>query len=146
LRWGCSAARHVHESRRADDGRAAVGNAARGIAACECGLGCRKKGIAALRQGRRSGVRSLSDESKHETLDAERAGDGAGGRAERREHGALLDVQLEIRARVDGLESPVRLRQPLETDTVIAQRIDQRNAASIARQACRLDVNLARGR
>ncbi len=90
-------------------------------------------------------MRRLSSEPEHVALDPECSDDHAGGRAERSQYRPLLDVQLEVRARVDGLQPPMRFRQGLEADAVIAQRVSEGDAGSIARARCGLEIDTASG-
>ena len=76
----------------------------RDLAKGERGLRRGEKGITPHRDRRGSGVRGLADEPQHVALDAERPEHDAGGLVHRLEHRALLDVQLEIRVRVDRLQ------------------------------------------
>ena len=73
----------------------------RDLAALERGLRRGEKRVAPHRNRRRSGMRGLPGEPQHVTLDAERAEHDAGRLVHRLEHRPLLDVQLEIGARVD---------------------------------------------
>ena len=69
-------------------------------------------------------------------LDAERAEDDAERQVERLEHGALLDVQLEVGARA--LELPPRLERAVEVDAVLAQRVRQRDRRRASRSCAQL--------
>ena len=72
--------------------------------------------VAALVHRRRAGVRRLAAEGDLVALDAERAEHDAERQAERLEHRALLDVQLEVGGGV--LELAARLERVVEVDAV----------------------------
>ena len=59
-------------------------------------------------------MRRLAGEANHVTLDAESAQHHAGRFLHRLQHRALLDVQLEVGARVDPLQFAVRLEHAIE--------------------------------
>ena len=76
----------------------------RDLAERERALRSGEERVAPHRDRRRPRVRRLADEAQHVALDAEGAEHDAGRLVHRLEHGPLLDVQLEIRARVDRLQ------------------------------------------
>ena len=78
---------------------------------------------------RRPGVRGLALPRDEVTLDAERPQDDAERKVQRLEHGALLDVQLEVGGRI--LELRPRLERPVEIDAVLGERVRQRNAVGV---------------
>ena len=88
-------------------------------------------------------MRRLADEPQHVPLDAERAEHDAGRLVHRLEHRALLDVQLEVRARVDRLERAVRVAHAIELDAVLAQRIDQARALLVREPADVVELQAA---
>ena len=66
-------------------------------------------------------MRRLAGEADHVALDAERAEhDAESAVLHRLEHRSLLDVQLEIGARVDPLQLGVRVEHAIERDAVLA--------------------------
>ena len=73
----------------------------------------------------RAGVRGLAAEGDLVALDAERAQDDAERQIERLEHGPLLDVELEVRGCAGKLA--VRVERRVEVDTVVAERVRQRD-------------------
>src|SRR5262249_33287389 len=100
--------------------------------------------VAARVHRRRARVRGLAAERDEVTLDAEGAEHDAEGQAQRLEHRALLEVQLEIGRRI--LELRARVESPVEVDAVRGERIGPENAAGIAPLAdLRLVVHRARG-
>src|SRR5439155_6898632 len=98
----------VHDADRAHDSGARFRVPPRDLAAFECGVRGREERVAAHWNRRRTGVRRLSGESKHVTLDAESTEHDAGWRVHRFEDRSLFDVQLEICARIDRLQITMR--------------------------------------
>ena len=88
-------------------------------------------------------VRGLTGEPDHVALDAERAEDDAGRLLHRFEHGSLLDVQLEVRARVDRLQLAVRVEHAVERDAVFRERIHERRPLPILQLAHLVDFQAA---
>ena len=80
-------------------------------------------------------MRRLAREADHVPLDAERAEHDAGRLVHRLEHRALLDVQLEVGARVDRLQLAVRVEHAIERDAVLGERVDQPRALPILQLA-----------
>ena len=65
------------------------------------------------------------------------------GLAHRFEHGPLLDVQLEICARVDLFQLLVRVEHPVERDAVFRQRVHEPSALTILQIADGVDLQAA---
>ena len=79
---------------------------------------------------RRPGVRGLALPGDEVALDAERAQNDAERQVKRLEHGALLDVQLEVGGCV--LELAPGLERAVEVDAVLGERVGQRHAVGVA--------------
>ena len=101
------------------------------LATGERRFGGSKERVAAHRDWRRSRVRGLADEPQHVALDAVGADHRTGRSSHRLEHGPLLDVELEIRARVAAVERPARLGHPVQVDAVLGQRVDEPHALAV---------------
>ena len=85
-------------------------------------------------------MRRLADESNHMPLHAEGAEHDAGGFVHRLEDRPLLDVELEIGARIDRLQLRVRVGHPIEDHAVLLQRVDQRRPVAILQRAHLVDL------
>src|SRR3954471_10069162 len=90
-------------------------------------------------------MRRLAGEPNHVTLDPKRAEHHAGRFLHRFEHGTLFDVELEVRARVDGLQLALSVEHTIEDDTVFGERVDQASALSILQLSYLVDVQAAGG-
>src|SRR5581483_7440625 len=108
-----------HDAADRADGAAA--DASRDLADLELELRRPRERVAALVHRRRARVRSLTAEGDAVALDAERAEDDTERELERLEHGALLDVQLEVGARAGELRAGVE--RTVEVDAVLPQRV-----------------------
>ena len=119
---------------------------ARDLAAVESGLGRGQKRVLPHGDRRRSGVRRLPDEPQHVTLDAEGAEDDAGGLVHRFKDRPLLDVELDVRFRVDPPQFPMRIEHAIQIDTVLAQRVDQAGSLLVHETAHVIDPQAPAGR
>ena len=135
----------VDDADGADDAGAGLRMPRRDRAAFERRLRGREKGVATHRNRRRSRVSRLPGEAKHVALDAEGPEHHARRLPHRFEHRPLLDVQLEIRPRVDRLQLTVRVEHPVERDPVFRERIDQPRALPICQLAHLLDLQAPGG-
>src|SRR5436309_613443 len=88
-------------------------------------------------------MRRLAGEPNHVTLDSKRTEHDAGRFVHRFEHRTLFDVELEVRARVDGLELPLSVEHTIQDDTVFGKRVDQASALSILQLSYLVDVQTA---
>ena len=111
--------------------RVAPGNLATG----ERRLGGGEERVAAHRDRRRSRVRGLADEPQHVALDPVGADNRAGGSPHRLEHGPLLDVELEVRARAAPVERLARLGHAVQIDAVLGQRVHEPHALAVHQAA-----------
>src|SRR5262249_49701296 len=101
------------------------------LATGERRLGGSEERVTAHRDGRRPRVRGLADEPQNVALDTVGAYHHTSGSPHRLEHGALLDVQLEVRTRMTLIECPTRFGHPRHVDAILDQRVREPHAITV---------------
>ena len=119
--------------------------AAGDVAAFDRRLRGGEKRVAPHRDRRRSGMRRLAGEPDHVAFDAERPQHDAGRLAHRFEDRSLLDVELEVRARVDRLERAMRVEHAIERHAVLGEGVHEARALAILQLAHLVHLQAAGG-
>ncbi len=101
------------------------------LATGERRLGGSEERVTAHGDWRRPRVRRLADEPQNMALDSVGADHRTRGSPHRFEHGPLLDVELEVRARVALVEGPTRLGHAVQIDAVLCQRLREPYALAV---------------